>query len=687
MLRVTLDKLEFESIREFEKIEVQMSNGVNVVQIRNGYGKSTTLQILRWMFTGQAPTAVSDFPLYIRGKDIAKHKQTEVGKVVLHMTIESGGVSNPWRLTLNFDKAQSAAWFETESPAIGGHEDGWKLPPEFRSKFHNKPAFTELFLFDGETAAELSKVQDHDQIINSIREVTGLRSIYQHIEPEGFLDKDRREAFEDEGVNNLNKSYSNWKLWETDLKIHIVKIEASKKSLELRIKKLEGQIATHEVNKKKLGEQTDSDKLLKQKERDLRTARRELKDLTTDLLVALGNPANMQKLWPKVKKFNANLLERKLPEGVGKVFFTDIVNADICICGRPMDKDAIAEIKIRGEKYLSDGILTVVNSMQSEVKDSDTDNNELSELAESISGKQYEITGIDEEISAITDDFDPGLQKKLSNIKELITTKKKELREKKAELDEIIEIAPTIINDNGWDAEIFGSKDQILIQPARFEKCKNLFSLRKVKRELDTKLAVAGPLQHINLATNTIQEIFNEALSNVMDNTHQILEKDTQEIFDNIPGKGGDKTIKLEAKGFRFYDTTSTSGSQTGINMGAMLAAAYSFVSAMSKLGSVEIPLVSDSPVTGMDPMTIEGWVQEVWPLFPQLVLLTTPGERKLIEDGPEEVGLKMLYSDEVRRMTIHREKENKKGKPQKGKMIVNEDQEWFKSYGARRAN
>ena len=106
----------------------------------------------------------------------------------------------------------------------------------------------------------------------------------------------------------------------------------------------------------------------------------------------------------------------------------------------------------------------------------------------------------------------------------------------------------------------------------------------------------------------------------------------------------------------------------------------------MSKLGSVQIPLVCDSPVTGMDPMTAEGWVQEVWPLFPQLVLLATPGERLLIELGPEGICKDSLYSDEVRRMTIHREKENKKGKPQKGKMIVDEKDTWFRTYGAGKA-
>ena len=68
-------------------------------------------------------------------------------------------------------------------------------------------------------------------------------------------------------------------------------------------------------------------------------------------------------------------------------------------------------------------------------------------------------------------------------------------------------------------------------------------------------------------------------------------------------------------------------------------------------------------------------------------MLFATPGERKGIEDGPDGIGEEKLYSDDVRRLTLHREKENVKGRPQEGRMIVNEDQEWFRSYGAKRAN
>lgn len=687
MLRVTLDKLEFDSIREFEDVELCFKKGINFVQIRNGYGKSTTLQVLRWMFTGKTPESPDDYPLYVRDGKVSDHYQTKKGHVVLHMTIESAGEVNPWRLWLYFDKSEERSWFETESPAIGGHEEGWMLPAEFKSKFFNKPNFTELFMFDGETAADLSKTQDHDQIVQSIREITSLRTIYLHTDDNGYLDTDRTEIFAQEGINNLDNSYSKWVAWSTDLSIHKIMIESGEKpKAEKKIEALEKTIASNESKKKELGEQTDASKHLKKLDNDLKRARKELNELTSDLLIALGDPSNLTNLWPRVKSFNANLLERKLPEGVGRVFFMDMVKADTCICGREMNEDAIEEINSRSQKYLSDGILTIVNSMQSEVSESNSDPGTLDDLKDAIGDKQYEITGIEQDITALRSDFDVDMQEQLKTLDGQIREDKQELTEKREELQEITETDPTVISENGWDSEIIGANNKIMIQPARFKKCKNLFSLRKVEREINSKLAVAGPLAQINIATDLIKDVFSEALSNVMKQTHSSLEKDTQKIFDQIPGKGGDKTIRLEDNGFKFYD--SNSGKQGGINMGAMLAAAYSFTGAMSKLGSVEISMVCDSPVTGMDPMTIGGWGDEIWDLFEQMVFLITPGERKNIESVPDEdKTLGKMYSKDVNRVTLLREDENAKGVPQTGRMIVNNDDDWFSSYGAKRAN
>ena len=681
MLKVQMEKIEFQSIREFEDVSIHLHNGINVLQIRNGYGKTTTLKILRWMFTGNENIDPDDFPKYVRKKGVSGHEPGDKSSATLHMNIEKDGESNPWRLTMNFLHREGTCSFETESPAIGGHQEGWKLPTAFSSKFKDKEAFTNLFMFDGEAAADLSKEQDHEQIIAAIREMTGLRGVYQHVDANGFLDQERKSAFSEKNINDLERSFNKTAGAEAELSIHEIKTEGKRDRNKKLIEDLDDMISKHEALEKKIKAQTDSEAELKKLSAQKRKKKVELTTVTADLLNSLGNPANIPGLWDDVMQFNQSLVEAKLPEGVGRVFFIDILEKDSCICGRPMDDDSKEAIQQHSEGYLSDGILTVVNSMQSEIRSSQTSKVDLDELVKRIGDLQYDIVGIDEQISATTDGFDQEAQDQLKNIKILIAEKRKKRDELQRELEEIIETDPAIINEKGWDSEIYTQSGSITTLASRFQKCVNLFSLRKVRKEINKKLADTEPLQQLNVGTDTMKSVVSQALEVVMDRTHRSLEEETQEIFDRIPGKGGDKTIKLEESGFKFYDDLDSE--QTGINMGGMLSAAYSFVSSMSKLGSVQIPLVCDSPVTGMDPMTIGGYVQEVWPLFDQMIIFATPGERRNIEDAPDGKAKAALYSEEVSRVTLHREEEDLKGEPQKGRMIVNNDQDWFKDYGA----
>ena len=137
--------------------------------------------------------------------------------------------------------------------------------------------------------------------------------------------------------------------------------------------------------------------------------------------------------------------------------------------------------------------------------------------------------------------------------------------------------------------------------------------------------------------------------------------------------------MKFNSEGLIFVNEFDEE--QSGANMGAVLAGAYSFIAAMADLGSVDVPLVVDSPVTGMDFSTAESWCQAIWPQFDQIVAFITPGERGLIEK--RRGGNTKLYGRSVKRVTMHRKDEKKSGKPQKGKMVLNSGDAWFRGYQA----
>lgn len=681
-LKVEFVRISYDSIREFEELSLPINDGINVWQIRNGYGKTTTLELLRCMFQGTYPEP-ENFPIYKRSLSTANYSNNKTSSICLELKIENENQQMiDWKLTLEFDHADKSCRYITDSPGIGGYEEGWKMPSNFKAKFYKKPDFTQLFLFDGETAVDLAKKQDYGQIVNSIRELTGLRSIYQHISEGGYLDEDQKKAFAEHNVNNLDKSYSNWISWLDDYEIHYSKKEKRSKELTKLIDKKKKQIAKKESKKNQVGAQADVSTELKKVEKRKRDKNTELKNKTRDLLIALGNPASAGNFWTKVKSYNKGLQERKLPEGVGRQFFNEIKEADECICGRPMkgDKQAIANIEERSVKYLDDDVLGVVKTMQKEVEENTTDG-DIFTLRDEILAINMEIMTIDGEIGALTTNFDPAVQKEIKGLTDEITKLGNEITKHEAEYEEIMENDPAIISLKGWDSEIMKQNGEILIQPHRFTKCINLFSLRKVKKQLESKLSATGPLMHIATGTSIIKQIYSSALDTVMEKLHKKLQEETQSLFDEIPGTGGGLIIKLDDTGFRFFDENGAE--QTKANQGAVLAAAYSFVSAMSDLGSVQIPLLADSPITGMDNFTTEGWVEVVWPRFNQCIFLTTPGELKALEGGPEGKGLQGVYSDETTRFTICRENETYSGQPQTGKMVAKQSTSWFKQYAA----
>ena len=54
--RFRIRGLKLKNIREIEDIEIKFEpNVINPLLIRNGYGKTTMLEMLRWMFVGKIP--------------------------------------------------------------------------------------------------------------------------------------------------------------------------------------------------------------------------------------------------------------------------------------------------------------------------------------------------------------------------------------------------------------------------------------------------------------------------------------------------------------------------------------------------------------------------------------------------------------------------------------------------------
>ena len=137
------------------------------------------------------------------------------------MKISDGDdVLRDWELTMWFNHDDGDCGFETYSSEVGGRQAGWHLPPAFRSRFFGRQKFTELFIFDGETAKELTSGQGRNQIEDAILELTGLVHVKDMSMDGGVIDAHRNAEFK-KAASTMQEISCEVHQWKSQVDDHV----------------------------------------------------------------------------------------------------------------------------------------------------------------------------------------------------------------------------------------------------------------------------------------------------------------------------------------------------------------------------------------------------------------------------------------------------------------------------------
>ena len=187
--KLRIKSIHWTNIRNFEQVpnhqlgepRIELnSKANNLLQIQNNYGKTTTMHLLRSIFTGNELDKE-----HLQGYGY-RHNTTDWGgnkerdgtfKVFFILDEEEFAletVIDPIRKTQKFFTYRNM----TEGNSSAGKREGWQPPAYFSHLFKNKPDFVDLFVLDGEKARDLnSKAGNRDKIGVAIRQVTGLMNV------------------------------------------------------------------------------------------------------------------------------------------------------------------------------------------------------------------------------------------------------------------------------------------------------------------------------------------------------------------------------------------------------------------------------------------------------------------------------------------------------------------------------
>lgn len=574
-------------------------DSIHLIQMPNGTGKTTTLNLISACLSGSARHWSEEQILTYRRLD----SSSDEGIFVLRLQVGGAQVG----FELSFDFFQRTCCYRTSNPEHGGIRDGWKPLPALRRYFNKE--FIEMVVFDGELASRLLDPK-HTQAEQAIDALCQLDFFSQMSSSADHLWRNAKlEGALDEGQIQSTKR-------------RIEKVRAEKERLESEIDKAKRHLATLGERKASL----ESDKIseldrhaeLREKynaaEQKVGTATRALDVSMLVMFESLRNPVgSFSQVRTGLYKFKDGLDRARLPESTSKRFFEEIIEGESCICGAPFNEPMRDQIREKMGDYLSDESTGVLNLLKDAIAKFPIVSEEgpekygeglarlrssyaeyfNAEQEKNIAERGYSGPGA-EELSYINEEIG-GLNKDIRSCESIIESRDPKLKKKKDELD-----------------------------------------------ALEDELAEAQNSRSLKAQVAVLDSICRDAVSAVRSDVKSRL---LEQCNEDIPNVLRDNPVNIEK-----IDGAISLVNQTSASVGQTLAVGYVFLSRLFSYAAHSFPFVVDSPVGPLDNSVRE----QVGALIPglgrQFIAFTISSERGGFVSGLESMG-----ADRIQFLTIHR--------------------------------
>ena len=589
-MRIRILGWKYVNIRKFKDVELDLTTDckkISLIMMRNGTGKTTTINLIRAVLSGKAETWNAQEVRAFRPKN------HEVEKGEFHLKIEYG--NKKFHYILYLDYLMGKAYFQTSSfEERGGLEDGRKLPVNLRSVL-NQEEFVNRFIFDGEQAKKTLGIgnQEAEKAIIYLYEVNKLDDLISQI---NYLVKIKQE--------NSDKSF------ERSIKIYKGKMEKGEKlywNLIETLEKHKQAIYNYEENFKNLNNKYEdiiaADVKLKNERNRLlseeKKIREQLRVLMGDILEQSKKPYNVSSILDNRLKWLAkNMQVLKLPKATAQEFFKELAESPRCVCGHCIGKEEKEAILTNAKKYLGQEQLVVLNAIKHTLREYESSDvikrrlDELENLVDQLHKLENDLDRIElevenrgnDEIAQIKDDID-ALQENIRSLQskcELLETKDYNTY---PYLNENTNIEKA---KKFWES----AKENYLRETDTYEFTKKAESVKQYISKIKVK---------------TLEKLKENILLEANRKIEQIISNDFIEI-EKIEGH-------LVLKG------------RAAVSEGQTLAVAYAYIGSLFEHSQIEFPFVVDSPAASMD-LEVRREVASILPeLFQQLIIFVTSGE------------------------------------------------------------
>jgi DNA sulfur modification protein DndD len=676
---IKIRKITWENVRNFEELTLpvgdkKFNDSTSLVQIQNGYGKTTTLYLLRSIFTSRAidEKYIKSGYKYRYPHNKWGGDQNSPSKFYVDFEINDEFC----RIGIEIDHQNMKQKFTTFREKLGGEIDGWKPPHVFRRLFEGKDDFAELFVLDGELAKELNRSTGSDVVNNSIKQVTNLAGLYTLI-GSGGIDGQINRVKQERLSSIIGDAAGRGKILNGILRT----VQKRIKKQNEKLGELNDLLSSIDGDMIHLNQQKDDlDKKMSQNIADLEQAKTDFDKSETDLekisltvLDRLFNPAFAFPKWDQAQQFHASQVKAKLPRSVGRTWFKELMDLDLCICGRKWDEHATEYVGQHLEDYLEDKLMTYVKEMQGAVAEQSSSVSLGSEIAR-IKEKQKQKVQNSQRVDDIRGQASTEERDEYARLDQEIGGLKERREDFLVMRNEISSETQEFIRDEKLDIDMYNNDDTITNDAVKINRILNLKCLRIVESSIIDELAQIGGAANIARGADLIHNIISEVLSKVEEEIKIELESRMNTSISRMVGAGldGGLEVKITPNGLQYFNPNGDL--QSGVNMAAELGGSYAFISALYEYAEVSIPLVLDTPLAGFGQGMSAAWTQLVPPTFDQVIALINSNEMISLKGWFEPNNIDCYL---VRRT----DEDVTKGMPQTGKMIIDNDLNNFANY------
>jgi len=627
-MNLSVTRFQTENIREIESLEVDLTGGdgdlshVTLVQMPNGIGKSTTMELIRTVLRGKE----------LDEEEVMSYEPTDFDAREGSFELDLEFSGNIFTLRLELDYEFGDYGYRTIKPQLtaGGDVPEHDLPLELENVMTD--SFVRLFIFDGELTDEFietgsDEAEEAIKAVNYLDRIDNQRAAIEEIE-EARQDEDGAET--EQGYNYLSTE-----LDKTERRLE--RLERKEGNLDEEIDQLEEDLEGLYDDRKALLEghenALDRDRELEEKINRLEP---KLKSDTKDLLDDMRTPSKLSKSFNEdLSKLYENMEILKLPKSTSQEFFRELAEGDECICGTEIGDEVSSNILDNAEKYLSEDDISVLNALKDRIGNT-SDTNDFSNDIKDIEEKREELfTARQERRSLNVGDSD--IQTKIDEINSDISRTERKIERKKRELKHLR------TNDNAVQ------ENNNLTWKENLELCRNRLN------EYENKVREATQTVNFGTKADLLDEILEEFSNRCLEELKERQISETNQRLEKILGS---KDVQIQD-----IDNSIILKDKEGASEGQKLSTAYAYLATLFEDSALDVPFLVDNPVISIDFEKSTVVAQIIPNLFDQLVLFIIPRERDYFATE--------IQSDDIEYLTIY-------GTGEAGKLEKHRDKDYF---------